>query len=28
MERYDKSIAEAKERFESIERTLKQYDAE
>ena len=28
IEQYDKSIAEAKERFESIERTLKQYDAE
>ena len=28
IEQYDKSIAEVKERFESIERTLKQYDAE
>lgn len=28
IERYDKFIAEAKERFESIERTLRQYDAE
>lgn len=28
IEQYNKSIAEAKERFESIERALKQYDAE
>ena len=28
IEQYNKSIAEAKERFESVERTLKQYDAE
>ena len=28
IEQYNKSIAEAKDRFESIERTLRQYDAE
>ena len=28
IEQYNKSIADAKERFESIERTLRQYDAE